>query len=119
MSRVHKGTTGLPVGFHFLMPIIKVCNLVKKFKTQNKIVDFFKKRSEVLVLNNINLEIEKGEVFCLLGPNGAGKTTLIKILCSLMLPDEGSVYINGKDIARDTGLRSSIGLVTSNERSFY
>ena len=101
------------------MNIVEVCKLSKKFKVQKKFVDIFKKGNSVFALKDINLQIKKGEIFCLLGPNGAGKTTLIKILCSLMLPDEGQVYINGIDITRDEKVKSSIGLAIANERSFY
>ena len=48
-------------------------------------------------LKGINLKIKEGEIFGILGPNGAGKTTLIKILCTLVLHDEGEVYVNGHD----------------------
>ena len=42
-------------------------------------------------LKSVNLKIKKGEIFGILGPNGAGKTTLIKILCTLVIHDEGEV----------------------------
>ena len=48
-------------------------------------------------LKGVNLRIREGEIFGILGPNGAGKTTLIKILCTLVLHDEGEVYVNGHD----------------------
>ena len=51
----------------------------------------------VLALNNVNLEIEAGEVHALLGENGAGKSTLIKILGGIYSLDEGEIFINGKD----------------------
>jgi len=54
-------------------------------------------------LKGINLSIKEGEIFGILGPNGAGKTTLIKILCTLVLYDEGEVYINGHDPKKEMG----------------
>ncbi|GKX30123.1 ABC transporter [Vallitalea longa] len=46
-------------------------------------------------LKGINLNVEKGEIFGFIGPNGAGKTTTIKIMCGLLSPTNGEVYING------------------------
>ncbi len=60
-----------------------------------------RKRSYIEALRGINLQINKGEVFGLLGPNGAGKTTLIKILCTLVIHDEGDVFVNGYDIRKN------------------
>jgi len=54
-------------------------------------------------LKNVNLQIKKGEIFGILGPNGAGKSTLIKILCTLVIHDEGEVYVNGFDPKREPG----------------
>ncbi len=51
-------------------------------------------------VNGVNFTIPRGEIFGLLGPNGAGKTTTIRMLCGLMLPDEGSATVLGFDIAR-------------------
>lgn len=101
------------------MTVIEICDLSKKFKPQRKLIEFFKKFPSVFALKEISLQIKKREIFCLLGANGAGKTTLIKIMCSLMLPDKGHIFINGRDIAKDENIKSSIGLVTANERSFY
>jgi ABC-2 type transport system ATP-binding protein len=63
-------------------------------------------------LKNVDLEIERGEIFALLGPNGAGKTTLISIICGLVNPTSGTVLAGGHDIIREyRAARSLIGLV--------
>jgi ABC-2 type transport system ATP-binding protein len=63
-------------------------------------------------LKDIDLTIERGEIFALLGPNGAGKTTLINIICGIVTATAGTVTANGHDILRDyRAARSSIGLV--------
>ncbi|MCG8517240.1 ABC transporter ATP-binding protein [Marinobacter sp. CA1] len=63
-------------------------------------------------LKNVNLDIERGEIFALLGPNGAGKTTLISIICGIVNLSSGTVEAAGHDIVRDyRAARSSIGLV--------
>ncbi|RRH90149.1 ABC transporter ATP-binding protein [Mesorhizobium tamadayense] len=63
-------------------------------------------------LKEINLDIERGEIFALLGPNGAGKTTLISIVCGIVNRSSGTVTVDGYDIGRDyRAARSLIGLV--------
>lgn len=63
-------------------------------------------------LKNVDLEINRGEIFGLLGPNGAGKTTLINIVCGIVNKSEGSVTVDGYDTVTDfRQTRSRIGLV--------
>jgi len=63
-------------------------------------------------LRDVDLDIERGEIFALLGPNGAGKTTLISIVCGIVTPTTGTVTADGFDIARQyRQARSRIGLV--------
>jgi ABC-2 type transport system ATP-binding protein len=63
-------------------------------------------------LKNIDLTIQRGEIFALLGPNGAGKTTLINIVCGIVRASAGRVRADGHDIVRDyRATRSAIGLV--------
>ena len=63
-------------------------------------------------LNNINLQINKGEIFAMLGPNGAGKTSLISIICGIVKPTSGKITVENFDIIKDyRETRSRIGLV--------
>jgi len=65
----------------------------------------------VTVLEGIDFSVKRGTVFALLGPNGAGKTTTVKILSTLLLPDDGQVLINGLDVVKEAGkVHSLIGL---------
>ena len=73
----------------------------------------------VNALNRVDLRVTRGEIFGLLGPNGAGKTTLIKILSSLILPTEGRALVDSADCSHGAAARQRLGLVTSDERSFY
>jgi ABC-2 type transport system ATP-binding protein len=69
-------------------------------------------RSGLVALDDIGLEIAKGEIFALLGPNGAGKTTLISIICGIVTMTSGQILIDGDDVIRDyRSARARIGLV--------
>ena len=63
-------------------------------------------------LDNLSLEIKKGEIFALLGPNGAGKSTLINIICGIVNSSSGVILVNNFDITKDfRKTRSMIGIV--------
>lgn len=63
-------------------------------------------------LDDVNLQIRKGEIFALLGPNGAGKSSLIGICCGIVTPSEGQVFVGGHDHQKEfRAARSMIGLV--------
>jgi len=79
----------------------------------------FGKAERIHALRGVDLAVSRGEIFALLGPNGAGKTTLLKILCSLILPDEGRATVGGWDTANENAVKKQLGLVNSDERSFY
>lgn len=81
-------------------PIISIAGLDKTYA------------SGFQALKNINLDINRGEIFALLGPNGAGKTTLISTICGLVRPTAGTVKANGHDIVTQyRAARAMIGLV--------
>jgi len=62
------------------------------------IEDLKKKYGKVIAVNDLNLQLNEGEIFVLLGPNGAGKTTTLKLIAGLLKPTEGSIFIKGIDI---------------------
>ncbi|MBN2386593.1 MAG: ABC transporter ATP-binding protein [Anaerolineales bacterium] len=77
-------------------------------------------RKELVALADVNLQIERGELFGLLGPNGAGKTTLIKILTTLLAPTSGQARVSGFDIVTDAArVRPLINMVSGGESSGY
>lgn len=63
-----------------------------------QVSDLTKRYGDILALDHINFEVEKGEVFGFLGPNGAGKTTTIRILTGFSKPTDGNASIFGLDI---------------------
>ncbi len=68
----------------------------------------------VIANDNINFELEKGEIHALLGENGAGKTTLMKCLYGLYEADEGEIFINGKEVnvtSPNVAIKNGIGMV--------
>ncbi|MBI9053434.1 MAG: ABC transporter ATP-binding protein [Bacteroidales bacterium] len=72
----------------------------------------FYKGSSVPAIDNISLNINKGEIYGLLGPNGAGKTTTISILCGLFGPTSGNVFIDGMEYQNSSDkIKNIIGVV--------
>lgn len=85
--------------------MIKIKNLSYKYKNGNK------------VLNNINLNINKGEFVCIIGKNGSGKSTFSKLLSGLLPFKEGEIIVNGinlKDKKKTLEIRKTIGIVFQN-----
>lgn len=77
-------------------------------------------RKELVALQDVNLTVERGELFGLLGPNGAGKTTLIKILTTLLSPTSGWARVAGADVTTEPHLvRPKINMVSGGESSGY
>ncbi len=80
--------------------MIKTENLTKRFNT-------------TVAVDELNLQVNEGEVFGFLGPNGAGKTTTVRMLTSLIGPSSGSAVVNGYRLGEhDTEIRRSVGILT-------
>jgi len=75
-----------------------------------KINNLTKRYGKFTALDNLNLEIRKGEIFGFVGPNGAGKTTTMKIISGLLKADSGEAYVDGVNIRKNCkDLKSKIG----------
>ena len=72
-----------------MTPVLEISGLGKTYKSGHT------------ALRDVDLSINKGEIFALLGPNGAGKTTLISIVCGIVTATAGSVTVAGHDHAHD------------------
>ncbi len=84
--------------------IIEIKDLVKDYKMFSKkqdrlietIFPMINRHSNFRAMNNLNLEVKKGEVLGILGKNGAGKSTLLKMITGVVIPTKGSIQVNGK-----------------------
>ena len=66
-------------------------------KSSSTYINSFKDR---LILNNINFEVNKGETLVIIGGSGSGKSTLLKLLIGLLRPEQGQIFIDGKEISK-------------------
>ncbi len=81
------------------MPIIKTKNLTKKFKG-------------LLAVDDVNLEVQRGECFGLLGPNGAGKTSLIRMITAVSPPTKGDIWVLGNNLqSHSRQVKAVLGVV--------
>ncbi|MXZ40415.1 MAG: ABC transporter ATP-binding protein [Caldilineaceae bacterium SB0666_bin_21] len=94
------------------MNAIAIENLSKSYRaSRNKTVQ---------AVSNLNLTVSTGEVIGFLGPNGAGKTTTIKLMCGLVLPDQGTVTVLNYDVHRQTRrVMQLMGAVLEGTRNIY
>jgi ABC-2 type transport system ATP-binding protein len=94
-------------------------SFAKKRSLKELLTAPFTPSERVHALRGVDLHVKTGEIFGLLGPNGAGKTTLLKILSCLVLPDAGRAELHGCDVRQENKVKFRLGLVHSDERSFY
>lgn len=80
------------------MSFLQVQNVVKRFDSQ-------------YALNNVSVNVEKGELVCILGPSGCGKTTLLRIIAGLETLDSGKIIIDGKDSTYLPAAKRNFGIV--------
>jgi ABC-2 type transport system ATP-binding protein len=77
-----------------------------------ELLDVTKRYNEIVAVNNMNLTINKGEIFALLGPNGSGKSTTLKMLMGLVESNAGAVSVLGIDVKKDpVAVKQQVGYV--------
>jgi ABC-2 type transport system ATP-binding protein len=96
-----------------VQPAIQTNNLSKFYKSKGS-------KETIQAVNDLNLNIEPGQVFGFLGANGAGKTTTIKMMCGLIKPTTGSVILNGFNVEKEKSqAMRQIGAVLEGTRNIY
>jgi ABC-type multidrug transport system ATPase subunit/ABC-type multidrug transport system permease subunit len=99
---------------------IETCSLTKYFPESQGWRSLWERQAgRIPAVRGVDLRVKEGELFGLLGPNGAGKTTLIKMLSTLITPTSGTARVGGFGLEEGADIKRVIGLVTSDERSFY
>lgn len=87
--------------------MIKTQGLTKIFKIGKK------EETELVAVDDLTLEVQRGQVFGFLGPNGAGKTTTVRMLTGLIRPSSGSAQVAGFELGKqDTEIRRNVGILT-------
>ena len=99
---------------------------IKSFKSKNTILKLEKlslKYGRKIILDNLNLQLNNGQILGLLGPNGVGKTTIFNLITGLILPDFGSIIINSEKVNKypiyKRTLNFKIGFVPQNGGYFH
>jgi ABC-2 type transport system ATP-binding protein len=99
---------------------IEVRGLTKIFRATRGQEKGGEKKDKVTAVDHVNFEVRKGELFGLLGPNGAGKTTTIRMLSTILIPDEGEATVGGHSVTKqESKVRSILGVITGGERGLY
>jgi ABC-2 type transport system ATP-binding protein len=100
------------------MKAIEVRNLHRIYQATTGIIR--RKTKDIVAVEDISLDVQRGELFGLLGPNGAGKTTTVKILTTLLIPSGGTARVLGYDVVKQADeIRPRIGFVFGGERGLY
>jgi ABC-2 type transport system ATP-binding protein len=86
-------------------PIIKASQLCKTYLLKDG-----RQKKKIIALNEMDIEVNYGEMFGLIGPDGAGKTTFMRLLCGLLAPDSGTLNVLGVDpVNQQAKIKDSIG----------
>jgi ABC-type Fe3+/spermidine/putrescine transport system ATPase subunit len=88
---------------------LSIQNITKQYKNGG---------AAVAALNDVSVDVEKGEFLSILGPSGCGKTTLLRIIAGLLPPDNGQILLDGKDITNAPPSKRSLGIVFQNYALF-
>jgi len=104
------------------MPAVKLETVSKIFRHRPALFNWFgrERSGETRALDHVSMEVPAGSVLVLLGPNGSGKTTTLKLISTMLLPDEGRVLVQQFDTRMDSkSVRQRVGFAVATERSFF
>ena len=85
------------------MNILEIKNITMKYQDIN---------SEITAIDNVTFDVKKGEFVVIIGPSGCGKSTLLSIICGILKPSSGEVYINGE---KTTGINQKVGYMLQSD----
>ncbi len=98
---------------------VQVENVVKRFGEQAGGWLGPKRPAAKIAVDRVSLQIRRGEIFGVLGPNGSGKSTLIRLIATLLLPDDGQIGVFGHDVVREARQVQTLINRVSVEASFF
>ncbi|HYL16187.1 MAG TPA: ABC transporter ATP-binding protein [Terriglobales bacterium] len=104
------------------MDTVVLESVSKKFRHRPALFNWMgsERAGESCALDNVSLSVPAGKILVLLGPNGSGKTTTLKLVSTMLLPDDGQVLVVGADTRRNPGtVRKHVGFAVAAERSFF
>jgi ABC-2 type transport system ATP-binding protein len=103
--------------------VVQAQNLEKRFVVARplyeQVLSPLAAKKTICALKGVSFSINSGEILGIVGPNGAGKTTLLRILANLLEADGGRIKLSGQELNSDPRIRTHIGYVSSDERSFF
>ncbi len=79
---------------------LEAVNVTKSFGLQRQ-RPFRRRKERVIAVDRVSLAVQQGEIFGILGPNGSGKSTLVRLIATLLIPDEGEIGVFGRDVRRE------------------
>ncbi|NPB00669.1 MAG: ABC transporter ATP-binding protein [Crenarchaeota archaeon] len=96
------------------------CIIVENVRKTYIVREGIRKKRTVEALRGVSFKVRCGTIHALLGPNGAGKTTLVKIMSTILLPDDGRVQVLGYDVVKEPeNVRRVVGVVLDISKGFY
>ena len=104
------------------MPAVRLESVTKVYRHRPVLFNWLgrERAGETRALEAVSLQVAAGSVLVLLGPNGSGKTTTLKLISTMLLPDQGRVLVQDFDTQRDPqAVRERVGFAVATERSFF